>query len=87
MFGRIVARQPDTDAAVRAGDVVYTARCQFPGSQVSYQIVGTKPVRPFDDDEMIHPVKVGSPCVMGKIGGLDIIMVFEKAALEECIDE
>jgi hypothetical protein len=84
IFGQITGRSPDTDNPTRAGDVTYTARAPVEGSAQSFEIRNTKPIRPYDDDELIHPVKVGAVCIMGRFGARNVIIVQEKVAIEEC---
>lgn len=84
LWGTIIARQPDTDAATRAGDVVYTARAVVDESAASFQVVGVKPLRIYADDELIHPAKVGTPCILGRVGARNVIMVQERVAIAEC---
>lgn len=81
--GTITGRTPDTDNPTPAGSVFYSARGVDWKDQPA-SITGTAPMRAVDPTEEIHPAKLNSPCVFGRVGARTFLIVAERPAIEPC---
>lgn len=85
-FGTVIGRTPDTDDPTPASQVSYAVRGVMADGSPSPVVPGVRPMRWAGDDEEIHPAKVNTPCVFGRVGGQAFLIVPERPAIDLCTE-